>query len=285
MTNGRVAVITDSAAAVPSTLQSKYGITVIPLHLTIGDEVYTEGVNISPPKVVAALLNKSTVKILEPPASEFARVYRELAASGAHHIVAVHTSGKMQKIVAHATEAAGMSPIPVTIIDTETVSMATGFAVLAAAARALDDEPADRVAEAARTTAASSRVFMTVETMEYVHRDGQVPNAVRAVADTLRVRPILTIKDGVMARSGGARNTKPAREEVRRHIEDCIANFTRPAVSVALVGGSAMENGLGIATSGIMIEASPGASLSAHTGPGTYVVCAANLPADFPHTL
>ncbi len=285
MNSGRVAVVTDSATALPSSVQAKYDVRVIPLHLTIDDEVFSEGVNISPPKVVGALLDKKVVTIFDPPAAEFARVYRDLAHAGVRHIVSIHVSSKMQKVVAHALEAAAQSPVPVTVIDSQSVSMGTGFAVMAAAARAAEDESPERVAEAARTTAASSRVMMTVETMEYVHRDGQVPGAIRAVADTLHVRPILTIKDGAIARAGGARNTKPARDEVRRTIEAYIATLARPAVSVALAGGSAIEAGLGVATGGMMIETSPGASLTAHTGPGTYVVCAANLPPDFPDSL
>jgi len=279
---GRVGIVTDSATALPASVQSKFGVTVIPLHLSIDDEVFSEGVNISPPKVVSALLDKKVVKIFEPPAAEFARAYRDLAQAGVQHIVSIHVSSKMQKVVAHATEAAAQSPVPVTVIDSGSVSMGTGFAVMAAAARAAEDESPERVAEAARTTATSSRVMMTVETMEYVHRDGQVPGAVRAFADTMHVRPLLTIKDGVIARAGGARNTTPARNEVRRQIEDYISTLPNPAVSVALAGGSAVEAGLGVTTAGLMIEASPGASLTAHTGPGTYVVCAANLPADFP---
>jgi hypothetical protein len=53
-------------------------------------------------------------------------------------------------------------------------------------------------------------------------------------------------------------------------------------VSVTLVGGNALQLGLGITTPGPMIETSPGASLSAHSGPGTYLVAAADMPADAP---
>ncbi len=282
MTRPSVVVVTDSASALPVALQNKYDVVVVPLLLEIDGEVFTEGVNISPPRVVAALLAGSRVKVLEPPAAEFARTYRWLAQEGARHIVSVHVSGAIQGVVAHATEAATHASIPVTVVDTRTIGMAEGFSALAAAAQAAADHGATRAAEAAASTARSSRVLMTVETLEYAHRDGQLPGAVRAVADTLRVRPLLEVKDGKIVRTGGQRNTEPARLEVKRRMEEYVATLARPVVAVSLVGGSACELGLGITTSGPMLENSPGASLSAHSGPGTYVVVAADMPADAP---
>jgi hypothetical protein len=88
--------------------------------------------------------------------------------------------------------------------------------------------------------------------------------------------------DGAIVRTGGMRNTAPARDEVKRRMEAYVATLARPVVSVALGGGSAIESGLGISTPSPMIVASPGASLSAHAGPGTYIVSAANLPAGVP---
>lgn len=282
MPRSGVVVVTDSAAALPSTLQSKYGVVVIPLLLEISGSIYTEGVNISPPRVVSALLSGHRIRVLEPPAGEIGRIYRQLAAEGADHIVSIHVSGKIHAVVDHAREAAADSRIPVDVIDSRTICMGLGFAVVAAGAQIAAGHGAEAAAAAARSTAASSRVLMTVETLEYAHRDGQVPGAIRAVADTLHVRPLLELKDGSIVRTGGARNTEPARQEVKRRMEAYVATLARPVVSVALVGGSALESGLGITTSGPMIEASPGASLSAHAGPGTYLVAAADMPADAP---
>lgn len=277
-----VVIVTDSASALPSTLQSKYNIVVIPLMLEIDGSVFTEGVNISPPRVVAALLAGSRVRVLEPPSGEIGRIYRQLAAEGAEHIISVHVSGAIHSVVDYAREAAGYSNIPVDVIDTQTIGMGQGFAAIAAGAQVIAEHGAEAASAAAKATAASSKVLMTVETLEYAHRDGQVPGAVRAVADTLHVRPLLELKNGKIARIGGARNTEPARQEVKRRMEAYVATLARPVVSVALVGGSAIEAGLGITTPGPMVEASPGASLSAHAGPGTYIVAAADMPADAP---
>ena len=273
--------MTDSADAFPHSLQAKYGIRIVPLHLAIGDEIYIAGVNISPPRVVAALMAGSKVRAFEPPISEFARVYEECAEAGAEEIVSIHVSSKIHKLYAHALEAAAHSPIPVTVIDSGTLAMAEGFVVLAAAAVAHLGGTAGEAADAARRTAASSRLYFTVETMDYLHRDGQVPALIKNLSNTLHVRPILTLKDGEISLVARQRETGPARAQVRKMIQDYVKTLTRPAVAVALAGGSAREEGLGIDGPGFSIEASPGATLTAHAGPGTYVAAAADMPTEF----
>jgi len=281
MAHQDVAVVTESAAAVPYALQAKYNIRTVPMHIAIGDEIYSEGVNISPPRVVAALLTGSKVRTFEPPTAEFTHAYQECADAGAKHIVSIHVSGKVHKVVESAKAAAKSSPIPVTVIDSGTIAMAEGWVVLAAAAVAHLGGDADAVTEAARVAADSARISFTVDTLEYLHRDGRVPGIIKSLSDTLHMRPILEIKDGDIALVDRVRQTAPAREKVRSTMKEYAESLTRPAVAISLVGASALEEDLGVDTAGLMIEESPGASLTAHAGPGTYVVAAADMPAEF----
>lgn len=281
MTRQPVAVVTDSASAIPYSLLNEYGIRVIPLHLAIDQELFSEGVNISPPRVVAALLAGSRVRTFEPPAAEFSRIYRACADAGTREVVSIHASGKILKVIEAARDAAESSPIPVTVVDSTTIALAQGWIVLAAAAVAHSGGNAEAVADAARRTAETSRLVFTVDTMEYLHRDGRVPAVIKALSNTLHMRPILAIKDGDIALVDRVRHTEAAREQVRSMMREYAATLARPAVAVALIGGSALENGLGVETTGLMIEESPGASLTAHAGPGTYVVAAADMPQEF----
>ena len=58
-----------------------------------------------------------------------------------------------------------------------------------------------------------------------------------------------------------------------------LVALANPGVVVSLIGGSAAEEGLLIDVTGAHAEASPGVSLTAHSGPGTYVVAVADMPA------
>ena len=277
----RVVVVTDSGAALPAGLESAYNIRVVPMRLAIGDEVYTEGLNISPPRVVAALISGERVRVFEPPSAEIAAAYRTAAILGAEHVVSVHISSGIHHVVPHAAEAAAHAPIPVTVIDTKTIALAQGFVALAAAAVAREGGDVAQVVAAAHAANASARLLFTVDTLEYVHRDGRVPGIVKAISNASHMRPLLSTVDGQIKLVGRVRNTGPARERVKQQMTDAVAGMRNPAVAVALVGGSALELGLGIDAPGMMREISPGASLTAHAGPGTYVVAAADMPKEF----
>ena len=276
-----VAIVTDSAAALPHSLQGKYQIGVVPLRLAIDGRTYSEGVNISAPRVVAELMGGKRITVEEPPVEELVNTYRALADQGAHQVLSIHVSSKVHGVVEKAREAAKISPIPVQVIDTQTVAHQQGFIVLAAAATSFQGGNAAAAEFAARNTQEHSTIVFTVDTMDYLHRDGRVPTPIKMISNATKTRPVITFADGDHKLLARVKGTAKAREYVRTYISDYVSEIVRPAVAVALVGGSAADEGLNVVTDGPHYEESPGASLAAHTGPGTYAVSAASMPAEF----
>jgi DegV family protein with EDD domain len=280
MCNARVAVVSDSAASIPYNLQSRLGVVVVPVHVSIDGRAYVEGVNVSSPRVIDALMAGASVSTSEPTPEEFVATYDALARRGAEHVVSVHVASALSKTYESAVTAATSSPIPVTVIDTGTIAMAEGFAALAAAGVAAYDGEAPEVAEAARTVAQTARFAFTVETLDYLRRGGRVSGVVAAIGSVLNIRPVMEIRDGETLIVDRLRGTDRAREAIRSSMEAHAATLRHPVAAVALVGGNAVEAGLGI-TARVQLEASPGASLTAHTGPGTYAVAVADMPSEY----
>lgn len=281
MALARVAIVTDSGASLPPALQSRYGITVLPLRLAIGDEQFAEGVNISPPRVVSALLGGDKVRSLAPAPAYFAAAYSSLAEQGATAVLSLHLSGALSDTVEVAREAAAYSPVPVRVIDSRTLAMALGFTTLAAAAIASGGASAEDVEAAALTTLDGARLQLTIETLDYVHRAGSVPRLLKTLSDVTNQRPILTVVDGKVEMVGRARGTQAAREKVRADALGYASTLTRPAVATAIVGGSVADEHLALGVPGELVDGPVGASLAAQTGPGTYLVAVAPMPAAY----
>lgn len=273
-----VVIVTDSGAALPVGVLSAYRIAVVPLRVTIGGQPYIEGVNISPPRVVAALVAGETVTVAAPSEDDFAAVYRRLAYEGAGTIVSIHLSARMHDVVPAAEQAAKTASVPVRVIDSGTVAMAEGFVALAAATVARVGGSAARVEEEAARTNAGARLLFTVATMDYLHRDGQVPRVLKALSNATNVRPILSVVDGQVKMVSRIRGTEAARHKVRDDMLAYYGTLTRPAVAVSLVGASAHEEGIDLNVPGTLDDCSAGASLAAHAGPGTYAVAVAPMP-------
>ncbi len=279
-----VAVVTDSAASLPPALAQKWGIGVVPLQVVIDDEAFDEGEQIDSDEVLEALNRGSEASTSQPRIAAFEAAYAQAAARGADHVVAVLISSKLSGTVNSARVAAESAPIPVTVVDSHTLAMATGYAALAAAALAREGATAPAVAAEATRVAATSRTFFTVDTLEFLRRGGRMPAAMAAVGRMLSVRPVLEIVDGEVAAVEKVRTTQRARATVVARAEAALAELDRPACAVMMLGDAVVANQIADDLEArydelaMMVRTPVSAALAVHTGPGTLAAVVIDLP-------
>ena len=195
-----VAVVTDSTAYLPTGLAAERGIRVVPLHVVLGDRTGTDGVDVSPDEVARVLTDRRTpVSTSRPTPQEFADAYR---ATGASCVVSVHLSSGLSgtadaaRLAARDVEADG---IDVRVVDSRTIGMALGFAVLAAAEESEKGGDADAVAARAEQAAADTDMLFYVDTLEHLRRGGRIGKAAALLGTALAVKPLLHVVDGAIA--------------------------------------------------------------------------------------
>ncbi|MEV7356725.1 DegV family protein [Kitasatospora sp. NPDC091276] len=191
-----LALVTDSTAYLPQETLDRYGITVVPLSVAVGDAVLCEGVEISPKDVAEALRDKQRVTTSRPNPEAFAAAYRAAAEAGAKGIVSVHISGELSGTVEAARLAAAEAPVPVRVVDSRLVGMALGYAVLAAAEAIADGRDLAAAAEAATRRAAVTSGFFYVDTLEHLRRGGRIGAARALLGSALAVKPLLHLDGG-----------------------------------------------------------------------------------------
>lgn len=194
-----VAIVTDSTSSLSPDDAAREGITVVPLQVVIGADVFTEGQDVTSEMIAEALAAFVPVSTSRPTPDDFLTVYQRLADEGAEAIVSIHLSSRMSGTLDSAVLAAKQSPVPVTCIDTRQVGIATGFAAGRAAKARDAGEDLLGIAEAARRAGESSTALLYVDTLEYLKRGGRVGAAAALIGSALAVKPILTITDGVVA--------------------------------------------------------------------------------------
>jgi fatty acid-binding protein DegV len=136
--------VTDSTASLSVEEAARWGIVIVPLEVIVGGERHREGRDLSAAELATALSHGVRVTTSQPAPAAFADAYAQAAASGAREIVSVHLSGELSGTVRAAQLAALAAPVPVHVVDSRSVVMGLGFAVLSAAqlargGRALDD--------------------------------------------------------------------------------------------------------------------------------------------------
>lgn len=235
------ALVTDSTAYLPSALLDGLDIRVVPLHVVVGGRTHSEGVDIDPAAVAAALRAFTPVTTSRPTPAAFIDAYEAAAAAGADSVVSVHLSEAMSSTIGSAHLAASESPIPVTVIDSRALGMVMGFAVLAGARLAAGGASAGEVADAVRATCAGASVMFYVDTLEYLRRGGRIGKAGAMLGSALAIKPILGLRDGQIVPLERVRTSSRA-----------IARLEELAVEAAeaIVAGGAGAGGAGAGGAG-----------------------------------
>lgn len=205
-----VKLVTDSTAYLPADLVAAHDISVVPVEVLIGGKAYRDGVDISANQVAQALADWQPVSTSRPSPAQFAQAYENAAAAGATGVVSVHLSSSLSGTYESALLAARSVDIPVTIVDSETIAMGMGFAVLAGAKAAARGAELDEVEATVVDSAARTSVLFYVDTLEFLRRGGRIGRAAAMFGTALRVKPILVVQDGVVAPLEKTRTTNKA---------------------------------------------------------------------------
>jgi DegV family protein with EDD domain len=110
--------------------------------------------------------------------------------------VSVHLSADMSGTHESATLAARDSPVPTRVVDSRSLGMGLGFAVVSAAEAAKAGADVDQVARAAEKRAAASTAIFYVDTLEHLRRGGRIGAAAALLGSALAVKPLLHLVDG-----------------------------------------------------------------------------------------
>lgn len=278
-----VAVVTDSSAYLPDGFAARHAVHVVPLHVLIDGRPGRDGVDIGPAEVAAALTDRRTVTTSRPNPAEFVETYQRLLDEGADSVVSVHLSRELSGTWDSARLAAQeIGPDRVRVVDSRTAVMGLGFAVLRAAAAALDGAEGVDVEAAAVTAAERTTTFFVLETLEYLKRGGRIGPAAAFLGTALAVKPVLHVKDGLIVPLEKVRTTNRALSRLVDLAEQAAAGNE---VELAVHHLAAPERAVELATrlderispaSGCVVS-ELGAAIGAHTGPGMLgvVICPA----------
>jgi DegV family protein with EDD domain len=189
-----IAIVTDSAAGIPTKLLEALNIHVVPYYVHLGEESFISGVDIHPQSFFQRLRDNPdlSVKTGVPSVAKFLDAYQRLAA-WAKGIVSIHVASH-QSGTCNAAELAGrQSPVPVTVIDTETTAMAEGFIVLLAARAAQAGAAIEEIAARAKAAVPHASVLALLESVAYALKGGRLSAAAGKVGSMLNIQPLVRV--------------------------------------------------------------------------------------------
>lgn len=276
-----VALVTDSTAYLPPQLVERHRITVVPLYVRFGEEVFRDGVDLTPEQFYARLRTTPVMPATsQPSAGDFLQAYRRLIEAGAKAIVSIHISSKLSGTVASALMAREElgGDVPIYVVDSLSTSMGQGYQVLQAAR---DLEAGRPVEEAVRRVEAAReriRILFVVDTLEFLHRGGRIGGAQAFLGSLLNLKPLLSLREG---RVDAVERVRTKRRAVQRMLELLTSELGDRPLRVAVLQAAVPEEGAELRREVQArlncqeiqdTELSP--VIGTHTGPGTVGVVA-----------
>jgi DegV family protein with EDD domain len=204
-----IAVVTDSTSDLPVDIAKQHGITVVPLNVHIEDETYLDGVTISADEMYRILPDQKVIPTTSAPSvGSFIEVFEKLSESH-DEIISIHISAKLSLTHNSAVQAAAelnTRGAKIEVIDTEQASMALGWIAIQAAENIATGGSLEETVALANSASTRASFIGMVDTLEYLVRGGRIGKAQGFVGSLLRIRPILTLTEGVAHPAGRARN-------------------------------------------------------------------------------
>jgi DegV family protein with EDD domain len=276
LTRESTAIVLDSTSDFFDARERHANMRIVPLYVLFDGESLRDHVDIGPAVFYERLAAAKTLPTTsQPTPADFLACYEELRDAGFARIWSLHLTSKLSGTYESAVRAAEQfGGDVVRPIDTETASLAC--ALLAEAIdRRLERGTTDaEVEELVERFKQDNRVVFTVDTLEYLQKGGRIGKAQALAGSILHVKPILSIRDGVVEPIGRVRGRQKALQEFARLFE--AETEDRDGLRVAIAHANAPE-WVDVLTdmarkvrpkSTLEMVETLGAVVGAHAGPG-----------------
>ena len=227
-----VKIIVDSASDITLAYAEQHGIGFAPLKTTLGGKEWRDGVDILPDEFYEKLeANKELARTSQINPEEFATLF-EKAVEGGDKVVMITLSSGLSGTCQSAHIAAANFEGKVFVVDS--LSATAGEQVLVERAIALRDEgrSAEEIFAELMELRKKVRLFVRVETLEYLKRGGRISKTSAVLGTILGIKPVLTLNgEGKLETVGKARGNKQSHKMLNDSIRACGGiDFSMPVI-------------------------------------------------------
>jgi len=217
-----VRIVADSGCDLPSALVDQYGITIVPVFVRFGQETISS----------AELTNEDFWSRVEhspeapgtssPSPGTFYTIFQNLVAAG-HDVVCLTLPGKHSGTYNAAWLAAQDFGEKVRVVDTGSFSLGMGLQVLVAAKEAIAGKSASLIQRTIENLRERTSIIFVLDTLEWVRRGGRLDSIIPLidrVARTLKIKPVLEMRNGEFRLLSIARSTRSALQRLEDEVRE-----------------------------------------------------------------
>ncbi len=273
-----VRICSDSTCDLSDELVSRYGITIIPLHIVLGDREYLDRTQITQKEIFEwADANRTTPKTSAVSYDDAMALLKPMIEAQDEVVIFTISSlmSTTDNVFRMVVDDLGAQD-KVFVVDSKNLSTGIGLLVVEAAQMALEGIGAREIVAEMEYLKPKVRASFVIDTLTYLARGGRCSSVVALTGGVLRIHPKIIVKDGQMEVS------KKYRGNIRAVVMDYVKDMhyallgarkqrvfiTHTSSDRKLVEDvrSYLED-LGYFDE--VLETSAGGVISSHCGPGT----------------
>jgi len=190
---GKIKIITDGAASLPQFLVEKLNIGVVKIPVTCdGEEIPSDDLQ----EFYGVLEKGKMPKTSAPAPGDFLEKFKE-ACEEYDTVISILISGKVSATYQSAKLAREMLPYEdIHVIDSNNISMATGFIVMTAARKAIEGCSSEEIITFVEKVKERVGGMVVLPTLKYLAKSGRVSQVKALLGNILSLKPILIINQG-----------------------------------------------------------------------------------------
>jgi len=216
-------IVTDSTSYLPGGYAEQHGIDVVPLRITIDGVLYREFVDIASDQFYMRQRSGAKAVTSQPGPEDFVGLYKKLSQSPKGEVLNIHISSLMSGTLNSANAAVAMTGSEhVTLYDSRTTGLGLGFMVMEAIRLVETGATVSEIVAALDAMQSRIHIYFLVGTLEYLVAGARIGKAAGVAGSILQIKPILTIKDGMIDVYDRPRTMRAAKERIWALIDAAV---------------------------------------------------------------
>lgn len=193
-----VKIISDSTCDLSKDLIERYDITIVPLHILLGEQEYKDGETITPDEIYKwSDEHKTTPKTSAVSVADMIDVLEECK-DKTDELICFSISEKMSMTANAMRMAAEEVGGEIYVIESANLSTGSGLLVIEAAVMAAEGKSAKEIVACIEDLKPLVRASFVVDTLTYLHRGGRCSGVAALAGGALKLHPKIVVADGAM---------------------------------------------------------------------------------------
>lgn len=276
-----VLITTDSTCDLPQKYVDEYNIKVIPLSILLGNNEYSDGVDIKPNDIYKHVENGGDLpKTAAVPPSKYYSIFSEAVKQG-KKVVHIGLSSAISSTYQNACVAAAEFD-DVYCVDSKSLCTAMGLLVLKACDFREKGYDAKKIHDKVEKLVPKVSTTFVLNSLEYLHKGGRCSGVARFGANILGIKPSIAVDNATGALDVAKKYRGKMENVYKQYVTDCVKDVNKIDTSRIVIANSGnIESATLAFAKGLIegknkfdqiIEADAGCTISSHCGPKTLAV-------------